>query len=116
MAELRQNARAVLTTRSDAQGSRGAVYSIYDEMNVLDGRIVHEIRLLVGAMKDARIGDKSVPLVRSMLLRTTHRKKAAKSAEGEAAVAEAEELEAEEPEADTEETEAEAARDDTTSE
>ena len=117
MAELRQNARAVLTTHSDARGSRGAVYSIYDEMNVLDGRIMHEIRLLVGAMKDARIGDKTVPLVRSMLLRTSHRKKVAKPAEGEAAVAEAEEPKAEEPEAATEETEteAEAEHDDTTS-
>jgi hypothetical protein len=30
------------------------VFSIYDEMNLLDGRILHEIRLLAGAMSDAR--------------------------------------------------------------
>lgn len=111
MDELRQNAKAVLTTRSDAQGSRGAVYSIYDEMNVLDGRIMHEIRLLVGAMKDARIGDKTIPRVRSMRLRTSHRKKVATPAEAEAAegeeAEEVEEEEVEEAEAEEAETEAE---------
>ena len=60
-------------------------------MNLLDGRILHEVRLLVGAMKDARLGDKTIPFVRSLLLRKSHRKKAAKptEAEGKAAKAEA---------------------------
>lgn len=75
MAELRKNARAVLTTRSEAQGSRGAVYSIYDEMNLLDGRILHEVRLLLGAMTDARAGDKTIPFVRSLLLQKKSNKK-----------------------------------------
>lgn len=75
MSELRKNAKAVLTTRSEAQGSRGAVYSIYDEMNLLDGRILHEIRLLLGAMTDARAGDKTIPLVRSLLLQKKKSKK-----------------------------------------
>jgi hypothetical protein len=65
---LRQAAAAVLTTRGSAQGARGSVAGIYDEMNLLDGRILHELRLLVGAMRDARREDKSVPLVSSTLL------------------------------------------------
>ena len=69
MSELRRNAKAVLSTRSQTQGSRGAVSSIYDEMNLLDGRILHEIRLLVGSMTDARITDKTIPFVRSRLLK-----------------------------------------------
>lgn len=80
MAKLRENARAVLSTRGEAQESRGVVRSIYDEMNLLDGRIIHEIRFLVGAMRDARIGDKTIPTVRSQILRRASRKKAAQPA------------------------------------
>jgi hypothetical protein len=50
-------------------------------MNLLDGRILHEIRLLVGAMTDARAGDKTIPFVRSLLLRKPKKKKVTKPAE-----------------------------------
>jgi hypothetical protein len=76
MAALRQNAQAVLATRGEAHGARGAVGSIYDEMNLLDGKILHELRLLAGAMKDAREIDKTVPAVRCALLRKPSRGKA----------------------------------------
>jgi hypothetical protein len=76
MAALRQNAQVVLTSRSAAQGARGAVGSIYDEMNLLDGKILHELRLLAGAMRDAREIDKTVPLVRCSLLHQVRRAKA----------------------------------------
>lgn len=76
MAALRQNAQAVLTSRGVAQGARGAVGSIYDAMNLLDGKILHELQLLSGAMKDARELDKTVPVVRCSLLHRVHRAKA----------------------------------------
>jgi hypothetical protein len=82
MKALRQNAQAVLAARGDAQGARGALGSIYDEMNVLDGKILHELRLLQGAMKDARETDKTVPLVRSTLLRKPSRAKKAPRSSG----------------------------------
>jgi hypothetical protein len=85
IASLRQSAEVVLASRSASQGARGTVGAIYDEMNLLDGKILHELRLLVGAMKDARERDKTVPLVRSLLLRKPSRPKAKPS--GEAAPA-----------------------------
>lgn len=77
---LLQAAGSVLDTRGSAQDARGTVASLYDEMNLLDGRLHHELRLLVGAMSDARKEDKTVPAVKSPLLKTGKRKKAAPGA------------------------------------
>jgi hypothetical protein len=66
---------SVLTTRGSANDARSAVASLYDSMNVLDGRLLHELRLLVGSMQDARKIDKSVPAVKSALLKSGKRKK-----------------------------------------
>jgi hypothetical protein len=71
---------AVLGTRGEAQDARSTVASLYDEMNLLDGRLLHELRLLIGAMRDARKEDKTVPAVKSSLFRSGKRKKAAGAA------------------------------------
>ena len=76
IAELRQGAQLVLASRSEAQGARGAVGSRYDVMNLLEGRILHELLLLDGALKDARRDDKTVPLVRCAFVRQRNRAKA----------------------------------------
>lgn len=73
---LLQASGAVLGTRGTAQDARSAVASLYDEMNLLDGRLLHELRLLVGAMRDARKEDKTVPAVKSRLLKSGRRKPA----------------------------------------
>ncbi|MFT3767220.1 MAG: hypothetical protein QM820_17115 [Minicystis sp.] len=85
---LRQAAGGVLTTRDGARGARGTVASLYDDMNLLDGKLLHELRLLVGAMKDARKEDTTIPAVRSPLLKSgkkksqTAEKQSAKPKEG----------------------------------
>ncbi|APR80007.1 Hypothetical protein A7982_05354 [Minicystis rosea] len=71
---LRQSATAVLAKRGEAQGARGTVAATYDAMNLLDGRVLHEVRLLVGALRDARRTDNTVPAVRSALVRNGARK------------------------------------------
>ena len=53
-------------------------------MNVLDGRIRHELRALEGAMRDTRKSDKNVPELKIALLRNG-RKKKGKAAGGDAA-------------------------------
>jgi len=54
------------------------VSSRYDTMNVLDGRLLVELRALEGAMRDARKGNKAIPSLRVGILRRS-RKKAAKA-------------------------------------
>jgi hypothetical protein len=73
---LQAGAQLVLASRGEAQGARGAVWSIHDAMNLLDGRILHELRLLAGAMRDARELDKTIPAVHCALLRKPSRAKA----------------------------------------
>lgn len=77
--DLLAASKGVLSSQSDAKGDRNAIAALYDEMNVLDGRLMHEIQLLVGAMRDARKLDKSVPAVQSDLFRSG-KKKAKKDA------------------------------------
>ena len=73
---------SVLGTRGSAQEARTTVASLYDEMNLLDGRLHHELRLLVGAMKDARREDKTIPAVKSSLFRSGNRKNAVEGSGG----------------------------------
>lgn len=68
-------AGSVLGSRGVAQGARASIASLFDKMNTLDGRLLHELRLLIGAMRDARKHDKTVPSVKSPLLKSGHRKK-----------------------------------------
>lgn len=75
--ELRQNAKAVLGARSSAKGSRGDISSLYNVMNILDGRVIFELRILLSAMRDARKSDASIPVIKAGRLRTT--KKTAKA-------------------------------------
>ena len=71
---LTATAGDVLTTHGGAREARSTVASIYDEMNVLDGRLLHELRLLVGSFKDARKQDKSIPAVTSDLFKASKSK------------------------------------------
>lgn len=72
--DLMTAAGAVLGTRTEAKDARGTLASLYDTMNVLDGRLLHELRLLVGAMTDARKRDKAIPAVKSSLLKQGKKK------------------------------------------
>ncbi len=72
----------VLTTRGSAHDARSTVASLYDEMNELDGRLLHELRLFIGAMQDARKVDPSIPALKSALLKSGKRKKAPPPAGG----------------------------------
>lgn len=81
IAALRAEAREVLGSRERAAGARGSVQSRYDLMNVLDGRILHELRALAGATRDARRHDRTVPALRVSLLRNGRRRKAAEPVE-----------------------------------
>lgn len=74
-------AHAVVSTHDAAHEERAAVAAQYDAMNVLDGRIRHELRALEGAMRDTRKSDKSVPELKIAVLRNG-RKKKAKAARG----------------------------------
>jgi hypothetical protein len=74
---LHTTASTMMTARETAQGGRGTVASSYDELNTLDGRLVHELRQLVSAMRDARVHDRTIPSVRSRLLRRPAKKKGA---------------------------------------
>ncbi len=78
-------AHAVVSTHDTAHEERAAVAAQYDAMNVLDGRIRHELRALEGAMRDSRKSDKSVPELKIAVLRNG-RKKKAKAASGTDAV------------------------------
>jgi len=79
IAGLRACARAVLAAREKATGERGSIRSRYDVMNVLDGRLLNELKALAGAMRDARRSDRTVPSLRVKLLRSGKRKKAAEA-------------------------------------
>jgi hypothetical protein len=59
-----------------AHQERSGLAAQYDAMNVLDGRILHELRALAGAMSDARKSDKSIPELKIAVLRNRKRKKA----------------------------------------
>ena len=78
-------AHAVVATHDTAHEERAALAAQYDSMNVLDGRILHELRALVGAMTDTRKSDKSVPLLKIAALRNGKRK--SKKADGESGAA-----------------------------
>ncbi len=65
IAGLRQNAKAVLGARDSAKETRGDIASRYDLMNLLDGRILFELRALLRAMRDARKNDPTVPRLKA---------------------------------------------------
>jgi hypothetical protein len=73
-------AHAVVSTHDTAHEGRAAVAAQYDAMNVLDGRIRHELRALEGAMRDTRKSDKSVPELKIAVLRNGRKKAKAKEA------------------------------------
>lgn len=73
---LNSYAHAVVSTHDTAHEERASIAAQYDSMNVLDGRILHELRALVGAMSDARKSDKSVPALKIAVLRSRKKKKA----------------------------------------
>ena len=72
--DLLTASKGVLTSQTSAKDDRNTIAALYDEMNVLDGRLKHEIQLLVGAMRDARKLDKSVPAIQSDLFRSGKKK------------------------------------------
>lgn len=74
--DLRSASKAVLGAKEKARGERGKVSSIYDTLNELDGRVLHEIQLVAGAARDARRLDASIPAVRSRLVRKTSKRPA----------------------------------------
>ena len=74
-------AHAVVSAHDTAHEERAAVAAQYDAMNVLDGRILHELRALEGAMRDTRKKDKSVPELKIAVLRNRKRKKAVSGAD-----------------------------------
>jgi hypothetical protein len=65
VASLRAFATGVLGARGKAQDARSEVASLYDKMNVLDARIIKEVRLLCGSASDARKTNKAIPAVRN---------------------------------------------------
>ena len=67
-------AHVVVSTHDTAHEERAALAAQYDSMNVLDGRILHELRALVGAMTDTRKSDTSVPVLKIAALRNGKRK------------------------------------------
>lgn len=67
-------AHAVVSAHDTAHEERAALAAQYDSMNVLDGRILHELRALAGAMGDARKGDKSIPAIKIATLGNRKRK------------------------------------------
>jgi hypothetical protein len=76
-------AHAVVSAHDTAHEERAAVVAQYDSMNVLDGRILHELRALAGAMSDTRKSDKSVPELKIAALRNRKRKKATATAKAQ---------------------------------
>ena len=73
---LNSYAYAVVSAHDTAHQERTGLAAQYDAMNVLDGRILHELRALAGAMSDARKSDKSIPELKIAVLRNRKRKKA----------------------------------------
>jgi hypothetical protein len=82
---LNTYAHAVVAAHDTAHEERAALAAQYDSMNVLDGRILHELRALAGAMSDTRKSDKSVPALKIAALRNRKRKSAKAKAESLAA-------------------------------
>lgn len=80
-------AHAVVATHDTAHEERAALLAQYDAMNVLDGRILHELRALVGAMTDTRKSDTSVPVLKIAALRNGKRKSKKANSEGDTATA-----------------------------
>jgi len=78
MDELRTYAKAVLASRNKAQDARGSVYAHYDVMNILDGRIVHELRQLAGATKDANADDPTIPRIRPRVIHRSGKPRSAR--------------------------------------
>jgi hypothetical protein len=72
---LRAQAKVVLDTRDGAGAARGGIFDHYQEMNLLDGRILQEMRFLVGAFRDARTADPKLPALRSSLLQRSSGKR-----------------------------------------
>ncbi len=72
---LRARAKNVLSAREKAQGARGSITSLYDRMNVLDGYILEELRLLLGALRDAKAAGVSIAVTRSPLVHRSGKKK-----------------------------------------
>ena len=62
-------AHAVVSTHDTAHEERAALAAQSDSMNGLDGRILHELRALAGAMTDTRKSDKSLPVLKIAALR-----------------------------------------------
>ncbi|MCC6556988.1 MAG: hypothetical protein IT372_28895 [Polyangiaceae bacterium] len=79
MQRLRAYSKSVLDARSRTQAARGSRSSRYDVMNVLDGRMMLELRALEGAMRDARKANKSIPALRIGILHPTKKRKKAKA-------------------------------------
>ena len=73
---LNSYAHAVVSAHDTSHEERASLAAQYDAMNVLDGRILHELRALAGAMSDARKVDKSVPVLKIAVLRNGRKKKA----------------------------------------
>lgn len=74
ISDLRANANAVLGARETARKSRGDIASHYDQMNILDGRILFELRALYRAMRDARKNDPSIPQVQKGRVQKSRKK------------------------------------------
>lgn len=77
-------AHAVVSAHDTAHEERAALAAQYDSMNVLDGRILHELRALAGAMSDTRKSDKSVPALKIAALRNRKRKSAKAKSDADA--------------------------------
>lgn len=73
---LRAAARAVVAAKSTQTSERGAIASSYDVLNTLDGRVLHEMRNLVTAAREARRAGGKVPAVSSSLIASRSAKKA----------------------------------------
>ncbi len=75
IAQLRSMSSVVLDKKGSARDQRGKVAAVYDTLNELDGRVLHEVQLLVGAVRDARRHDPTIPACRSRLVRKGKAKK-----------------------------------------
>ena len=75
MQGLRSYAKAVLDAKAKAKNTNSPAFSAYDGMNVLDGHIVYELRVLSRSLRDVSKHDKSVPAIRVKLVKRPGRKK-----------------------------------------
>lgn len=81
IASLRLNAKAVMSARDLARKSQSDLATHYRIMNILDGRILFELRALLRAVRDARKIDATLPQIKSnRVLRLSKPKKPAKPA------------------------------------